>query len=291
MKTYLLVFFLFAGVQCTLAQSANIDVADSNQTAQKEGHRSYRLEWRKKVHDEHRRVFIGVNYTFSNLKTIVSFQPPDDIVTVSLRLESDLRLPDQDEFFTANFLGRITPRSSIYAKYYGINRRSNFSADRDYVFLNDTIPAGTSISPFFNTQVVSFGYMYTALSTPEAFLGFYFNVYLLSLTTGIDSNLGDVEAKLSQTLPLPDLGFLGKFEINPWLEFKASAGFFGLRIEDFGGRLYDLNVGLLFRPAKWVSFEVGYQEFDILVDFLERNLETTVRYNFRGPSVGLKFSF
>jgi len=251
----------------------------------------YRQEWRRELHGKYERFFLGGNFTLSGLQTDITFQPSDDIFAVTLHLEQDLRLPERDEFFTANFLGRITPRSSIYATTYGIRRKSSFATDRDYIFLNDTIPAGTSASPYFNTRVFSAGYMFSAVTTPKAFLGFYFNVYMLFLSTGIDSNIRDINANLNLDVPLPNIGFLARFQIRPWLIFNSGAGFFTLRLDNFGGRLYDLNLGFLLRPISWLHFSVSYQEFDIVVDFPRENLDTSVRYNFRGPTIGLMLTY
>jgi hypothetical protein len=62
-------------------------------------------------------------------------------------------------------------------------------------------------------------------------------------------------------------------------------------MDDFGGTLFDFNMSLNFKPTNWLGLSVSYQEFDIRVGFPYESIYTTVDYNFRGPAVGVNFTF
>ena len=239
----------------------------------------------------HSRFTIKLDYVYASLDTKANFQINNGVFNVSIGLEDNLGLPGQKFFFTGSFAYRITPRSGIYALYYGLNRQEVIVADQDYYFLDDTIPGGASITSFFNTQVISAGYMLSILKNPDAFLGAYFNIYFMMLETGVYSNTNIIDAKVVFLAPLPNFGVLAAFRLTNWLYLDGSIGFFSLHTSDFGGAIHNYNVSLVFRPVQWLGINLSYKKFDVNVDFLSNNINTTIDYNFRGPSFGLSFIF
>jgi hypothetical protein len=179
----------------------------------------------------------------------------------------------------------------IYVNYYGINRTEDHETEQDIIFHSDTIPAGTKSKVFFNTQVVSMGYLLSLKQDPNAFLGAYFNLYVMWLKTGVYSDIGNIDTEVSFAAPLPNFGLVAMFRLNSWLHLEGNVGFFSLKMDDFDGTLFDFNMSLNFKPLHWLGLSVSYQEFDIRVGFPFESIYTTVDYNFRGPAVGLNFTF
>jgi hypothetical protein len=232
--------------------------------------------------------FAGVN---ARLDTKVEFDILDELLTAKVGLEDNLGLPGKRTFITAMFIHRITPASGIYVNYYGINRTEDHETERDIIFHSDTIPAGTKSKVFFNTQVVSMGYLLSLKQDPNAFLGAYFNLYLMWLQTGVSSDIGSIDTKVNFAAPLPNFGLVAMFRLNSWMHLEGNVGFFSLKMDDFGGTLFDFNMSLNFKPTNWLGLSVSYQEFDIRVGFPYDDIYTTVDYNFRGPAVGVNFTF
>jgi hypothetical protein len=221
----------------------------------------------------------------------VEFEILDELLTATVGLEDNLGLPGKRTFLTAVFIHRFTPVSGIYVNYYGINRTEHHETERDIIFHSDTIPAGTKSNVFFNTQVVSMGYLLSLKQDPNAFLGAYFNLYLMWLQTGVSSDIGSIDTKVSFAAPLPNFGLVAMFRLNSWLHLEGNVGFFSLKMDEFDGTLFDFNMSLNFKPTNWLGFSVSYQEFDIRVGFPYESIHTTVDYNFRGPALGLNFTF
>lgn len=257
----------------------------------KEIKKSDRLAERIQLRNSHKRFGIKLGYVYAFLNTDISFESANRNITSTISLENDLGLPSNNFFFTGSFLYRITPRSAVYAQYYGIDREKNYQTDRDYIFLRDTIPDGTKIKAYFNTQVISAGYVLSVLKDPNAFLGFYFNVYLMFLDTGVKSELGAINANIRVAAPLPNFGLLASFRLTKWLNLDGEAGFFSLSTSTFEGSLYSFNISLMAKPVRWLGINLSYQEFDVRFLFPEDKVNTVVDYNFRGPSVGLSFIF
>jgi hypothetical protein len=234
-------------------------------------------------------IYAGV--VFGNLQTKVSFESPSGLVSANIGLEKHLGLPGTKTFYTAGVRYRFTPASGIYALYYGINRKEETSTTEDLVFLHDTLKAGKTVSAYFNTQVVSVGYLLSILHDPNAFLGVFLNVSLMSIASGVQSDIGKIDQKVNIIAPFPNFGMVADFRLHKWLYFAGEIGFFSLHTDSFGGTIYDLKAGLVAKPVKWLGLSLAYQEFDVNLFFPVDKIICRADYNFRGPTVGIHFTF
>jgi hypothetical protein len=233
---------------------------------------------------------------FGNLKTTVSFElPPNGFLSANISLEDDFGLADEQTFFIGSFLVFITPRSGIYAQYYNISRQNTHITEKEFIFLDYKIPEATEITAYFDTKVFSIGYLLTILRDSNVFLGAYFNVYFMNVGTGLYTNGNLLNTKAEFVAPLPNFGFIASFELTPWLHLDANVGFFSISLSDFGGSVYDMSLGLAFKPTKWLGLSASYQFFDVnidtAVDGLDAKIPTNIEYHFSGPALGLSFNF
>jgi hypothetical protein len=188
-------------------------------------------------------------------------------------------------------LYRITPRSGLFGQYYSLNREHTKVTDQDIIFEDDTIPTGTSAGYYFNTGVVSIGYMFTLLEKRKLFFGMYFNAYILKLKVGVNSARLDIKEEVKFFAPLPDIGILFSYRITHWLDLDLTTGMFYLKVGEFVGWLHNFNGIFVFRPTKWLGLSIGYQAFNVHVVVLDDNYNATISYGFRGPTIGAVFKF
>jgi hypothetical protein len=262
-------------------------------------HKKHKIEKKKKkaegiqlLKDKHSRFLIKYDYIFANLKTRVTVNGPKGILNLSLSLEDNLGLPSRAFFSSLAFVYRATLRSGLYVNYYGINRSEDLVTQEDLYFLGDTIPAGSGINTYFNTQIISAGYIFSALIKPDAYLGFYANLYVISLKTGFSAKNGDRNANLALTMPLPNIGCVGSFKLTKWLMFYGSIGVFSLNTEKYGGLISNYNLSLGIIPARWLAINLSYTAFNIRVyNNIKKEIDAIVEYNFRGPAIGISFKF
>jgi hypothetical protein len=258
----------------------------------KEERKKKKAEGKRLLKETHSRFLLSYDYVFANLKTRVTFSGPNGILNLSLSLEDNLGLSSMASFSSLAFVYRITRRSGLYANYYGINRNKTFTSQKELIFLGDTIPAGSSVTTYFNTQIASAGYVFSALSNPDAYLGFYVNIYVIFLKTGFDAKNRSRRADLEYTMPLPNIGFIGTFRLTKWLLFNGSLGVFSLNTKYYGGIIYDLSLSLGFQPTTWMALNLTYKEFSIeIYDNINKKIDAIVEYNFKGPAIGLTFKF
>ncbi len=288
--TMVIILIVFSGLQANNANNLILEPTKDTLNS-KETRKEARDKEKTELRNSHARFSIKLNSVFAKLDTKATFQINDGIFSVSLGLEDNFGLPGQKTFFTGSFLYRITPRSGIYAQYYGINREENHVADQEYYFLDDTIAAGSSLTAFFNTQVISAGYLLSILKNPNAFLGFYFNLYVMNLSTGVIYNNTDHELNTNIIAPFPNFGLIASFKLTKMLYLDGTMGYFTINTNTFGGSVSTFDISLIFKPVRWLGINLSYKQFDVNVFFLENSIKTTLDYNFRGPSVGLTFMF
>ena len=290
---YAIVFLI-----CNLS-FAQLAKKSSDHLTNKEHRKEIKEERKAALKASHKRFVLKGSSVFSNLSTDLVFGIPytDGLLSGNISLEDDFGLAAHKTFFTGSFLYFITPRSGLYAQYYGINRQNSHTTTKEYTFLGQTIPAGLDITAYFNTQVFSVGYLLTILRDSKVFLGAYFNVFLMDLGTGVYTEERKIDETLEYLLPLPNFGLIANFEITSWLYFDAAVGFFALDLKDiyFSGSVYNVNAALIFKPIEWFGLSLSYEMFDVSVsdqyDIGDTYIPYTIKYNFSGPALGLSFDF
>jgi hypothetical protein len=185
-RILLLIFFLSGYVSLYASgMPGSIVTSDTTQT-RKEIKKAKKEEERKKLKHH---FILNFSTTYAFLKTQVRFITPNGLLSFQVGLEKNLKMPDRQMFFSGSMIYRITPRSGLYAMYYGLKRETTHVLNEDIYLPKDTIFAGSYVNAFFNTQVYSFGYLFSILSQEKSFLGVYFNVYLMDIGTGLKSNI------------------------------------------------------------------------------------------------------
>ena len=263
----------------------------TDDTTHSKSRKEHRKQEKLQLKHSHQRMMIQGSAVYAKLRTTAAFELPGGVLSAKVSLENNFGLPDTRVFFSGSLLYRFTPRSGLFVEYYGLNRNENYTTQKELIFMKDTIPVGTSGEAFFNTQVLSAGYLLSILKDPNAFLGAYFNVYIMFIETGFNSTHGELNPNLSFTAPLPSFGLVAMFKINNWFLINGQVGFFNINLPTFGGKMYSFEIAAVFKPAKWLGLSISYQEFDVTVYFPSDKVNSTIDYNFRGPAFGISLIF
>lgn len=297
-KIIFLVLFIF-GTNFVFAQnSKNVENKDIDTISRKETRKETRIDKKVALKASNERFKITGTSVFANLSTTVSFQlPPNGNLSANISLEDDFGLDNRKSFFVGSALFFITPRSGLYAQYYNIARQNSYITTEDHTFLDQTVPKGSEITAFFDTRVISLGYLLTVLRDSRVFLGAYFNIYFMDIGTGVSTGADIIDEDISFVAPLPNFGIIANFELTHWLFFHANIGFFSISLEDipFGAGIYNISTGLVFKPTKWLGINMNYEMFDVNIDTAfdigSSEIPTNIEYHFKGPALGLTFEF
>ena len=217
----------------SIGQERNISTA-TDTVSKKEKRKEAKKEFSLKP-----RFRLNVSGVYSFLDTYIRFETPNNVLGVKISLEENLGLVNSKSFATSSFTYRITRRSGIYTSYYGLNRNTTYITNNDIPYLDEMIAQGSEINDYFNTQVASLGYMYSILAEHDTFLGAYFNIYFMTLKTGVNSNEINLNEEIKLMAPLPNIGLVMYFKIYKWLGLGANMGTFFLSTQGLSGKLYN----------------------------------------------------
>ena len=274
----------------TLAQDDDSGSQQDTTITKKETRRVNRIEARKNMKQH---LTVSINTTYAYLETQLRFITPKGLLSFQLGLENNLRLPDKRWLVSGNIIYRITPRSGLFGMYYGLKRNSNFQLQDDIILPGDTIFAGTGGSLYFQTDVYSFGYLFTILETKKTFLAAFINMYMMNIKAGIKVNPYDRNYSYQFLAPLPNLGLIMDFRLKRWLELYGGFGIFFINnIDGFSSTIHDFYFYTSFKPVKWLGISVGYRVFDVsVIEHIDDGYRLDISYNFQGPSAALYFKF
>jgi hypothetical protein len=254
----------------------------------KELKKSIRKHERKNFHDH---FLIGFGVTYADLNSSVRFEGPNGIASTKIDMERHLGFDAVRMIYSGSFVYRITPRSGLYALYYQLHRKKEYMLDRDIIFLRDTIHRGVLAGGFFNTNVLSIGYLLSILTEEKSFLGIYFNTYITKIRAGVYSEVLNFEKEVGVYAPMPNIGILARFDLTNWLTVSGGAGVFFINAYGLNGSFHDIHATVVLRPTKWLGLSLGYYIYDVNVGFPVEQFRAYVNYNFSGPNLGLHFKF
>jgi len=186
---------------------------------------------------EGRRWRIASTFISASMDSYIQFEGPDGLLGVELSLEGRLGFEKSKVIPKLDFQYSFNSRSSLYAEYYNIARKSSFDADEGFDWGDIEVPEGAGVDLFINTQILSFGYMYSFINKPDAEISFFVNIFVLGLSTGLDIDNRDIHDRFRITAPLPSIGYRFSYEILPKVRFGGSHTFFFLEIGDYGGAI------------------------------------------------------
>lgn len=283
---YLLILVFFARSQTNIAKDS-LEIIKHHKEKNTE-QKTYRKEKRKQIDQHFRIAIVG---TYADINSMIRFEAPGGLISAQLDFERHLGLEEKKFIYSGSFIYRITPRSGLFALSYRLHRKSEYELKRDISFLGDTIKKGALISGYFNTQVLSIGYLLTLLETKKSFLGAYFNMYVIKVDAGVYSDVFHVNKSTGLFTPLPNFGILAIFQLKKWIALSGGVGIFFLNVDGMNGSFHDAHALIEFSPTKWLSLSFGYYLFDVDVGWPVGDFRAYAEYNFQGPSVGLNFRF
>lgn len=241
-----------------------------------------------KIKEFRPRFALSIQGMYAFLDTELRFITPKGLFSFQVNFEDNLKMVEQSWIFSTSMIYRITESSGIYAMYYRLSRKHTFVLQDDIIVPDDTLTTGSKVSPFFNTEVYSLGYLFTILQKEKVFLGSFFNLYIMNINTGFESNLEAFNKQYRFLAPFPNFGLITDFYVSDWMHISGSIGiFFVNEINGVGGKINDFNFAITFLPIKNWGISMGFQVMDILVYSKEDDYKMEIYYNFKGPSVSI----
>ena len=290
---YFIVFtFFFINADQLFSQSDSI-IQVSEAKGNKASKKDKKAE-KKRLDDEFmegRRWRIASTFISASFDSYIQFEGPNGVLGAKLSLEDELGFEKSKIIPKFDFQYSFNRHSSLYAEYYNIARKSSFDVEEEFDWGDIVVPEGAGVDLFLDTQIWSFGYMYSFINKPEAELSFFVNMFVLGVSTGLDIENRDIHDRFRITAPLPSIGYRFSYEILPKVRFGGTHTFFFLEIGDYGGAINNVKLNLDYRAFKWLSAGASYSKFNLDISSEARVFKGEIKYAYQGPGMYLMFLF
>lgn len=237
------------------------------------------------------RFQVQLNGIYAILETNLRFESATGILGVKINFEDNLGMDKYRVMPMFNARFNVKGRHNIFGMYYGLPRDAYYVTKRDIEFGDRFVPAGTELFSHFNTNVYSLGYMFDAVSDARSRLGLFVNFYILTVATGIRSDVQPINENFTVTAPLPNFGAQAYYRINDWFGVSGIFSLFFLSIDDYAGSIHTLGGQMDFYLTRWFELGLGYYVFDLNLEVSKTQFTGMFDYLYQGPYLGLGFRF
>lgn len=227
----------------------------------------------------------------------VAAEAADLSLATDVDFEKDLDL-DDNEILPSVTAGARFGRVIVGADYYQLKRSGSVGLARDIVFDGVTYPTSAVVESGFNSKIYRLTVGYAFVQKPDLELGAAIGGHVTRFEASlagqgrVGGQTAQVEARRRSVLaPLPTLGLFGTWKVAPRLELNARADYLSLKIDDYDGRLLNVQAGANYAIMDNVAIGAVYRFVDYRLGVEKDNWNGRIRYKLRGPALVLQASF
>lgn len=243
-------------------------------------------------------INMGLFNSLSELKINANSTGADGGVLENIDFDEQFNLDESQNTFSLTFTWRFSQHWNLSAEYFGINRESDVVLKEDIEWRDVTFKKGTGVTGGFGFalyrvfvgRVIATGHQYE--------LGGGLGVHTVRISPFIEGNayINDKDFeyqrnRVSSTLPLPNIGLWFIYAPTPKLSLSAKIDWFGIKIDNISGNLWDVTPTLNYLAFRNIGFSLGYKYLKFGVDVDKPRWEKGLDLQFRGPSISVFGTF
>lgn len=234
---------------------------------------------------------LGALYMGDN-ETEISARSRRTPLAATINFESDL---DLDEAVTAPHLAgyyRFSPHHRVDFEWYRLEREGSRRIGREISLRDRVFNLGTDIESSIDTSVSKLAYTWSFHHTDDVELGVSIGAYALRYDVKLENRAAPLIADESVTAPLPVLGFMMDYRINPGWHVLFDYETFYIELDnDTRGSLDDIQLSLEYRPADNMFFGLGTNRLTLDLDLDDDGTRWDVSELYRGLQLYIGFRF
>ncbi|NOR86106.1 MAG: hypothetical protein GQ527_00715 [Bacteroidales bacterium] len=214
---------------------------------------------------------------------------------VNINIEEALGLETSTIAFRANARYRIgkAMKHSVSVGYFSINRNAYKVLEKELQIGNLTFPIGTNISSNFDLTILRAKYDYSFLQKEHVSIGASIGFYIMPISFSIKA-ANSKEQATSFIAPMPVIGLRTEFLLTEKFFLHQSTELLLLSIDDFKGRILDLDIALEHRTFKHFSFGLGFNSNRLVIkakgkDYPNIDFYGSVEMEYMGVYVFVKY--
>lgn len=237
---------------------------------------------------------VGVFFPDETFKITIDGESPGE------EIDFDSRFDTKNSFSTYffNFGWHFAKRWKLSAEYFGIDNSYSDELKKDLHFDNLVFKKGSFVEIGSGWKLARIYVSGSAVKNLKHELGFGLGAHVVQVKASIEgevlTNIGDVEfdkSSVKATVPLPNVGFWYLYApSHRWL-FSMRADWFGIRIEDYGGSLWNLAPGVNFQVFKNFGLGLSYRYIDLFANVDESEWKGEFNLIHKGPLLSISANF
>ncbi len=220
--------------------------------------------------------------------------------TEDIDFDETFGLGGSENTLNLDFMWRFSKSKlwSVRGQYFRVGAEKESTLDREIEWEDVTYQAGARVKAGYGLSLyrIFFG---RAISTGQKHeLGGGLGVHGLNTNAFIegeafvdDTSVGFRRENVSAFLPLPNIGIWYLWAPVPKWAFSAEVDWFGIKIGEYSGGLWNLSPGVTFQPFKTIGFSVKYHYINYYANVNQNNWNGSFDMIFKGPSFGLNANF
>jgi hypothetical protein len=186
-----------------------------------------------------------------------------------------------------SFVGRFdthyafNDRHRVDLAYYDIRRSGKRTLTEDIPIGEEVIPAG-DVETRFDTKILKLAYRYNFVRDDRTAIGASFGFHTMQLSTGFQATGIDTSEEFDATAPLPLIGLHWTYGLSRKWRLTTSIEALRVQIQDFGGYISDMKVGIDHDTTNHFGWGVALNNFQLDASFSDSGLTASVDYGYAG---------
>ncbi|MDX1333032.1 MAG: hypothetical protein R3252_08390 [Robiginitalea sp.] len=237
---------------------------------------------------------------------------PDRVVEVGAAGSIDLDNSDEIDFgqtfdlegtqntLNLDFMWRFSKSGlwSVRGQYFRVSAAKEVDLEREIEWEDVTYQAGASVKGGYGLSLyrIFFG---RAISTGQkhefggglGIHGLNTNAFIEGEAFVDDASVGFRRESVNAFLPLPNIGVWYTWAPTRKWSFSAAIDWFGIKVGEYSGGLWNLSPGVGFQAFKNIGFSVNYHYLNYYANVTQDKWNGSFDMTFRGPSFGVTANF
>ena len=207
---------------------------------------------------------IGIGGYITNTNSSFRFGTEGLGIGLDIDFEEALGLKVTSLIFAGQIIYRFSEnrRHAFQASYFQLSRTGTKEIEANLQLADKEYAAQSKFSSSYTIQLAKVEYLFSFLLDERVNLHASFGFYIMPINVDLKIN-DQSEEKVKYVAPLPTFGIGMFFYISQKLILKSSLHSFYLTIENYEGRMSDINLLLEYRAWRNLSFGFGYNLFNI----------------------------
>ncbi len=219
--------------------------------------------------------------------------PTADIIDKDLDFDEGFKLEDFETTLTIDFMWRFSRSNkwSLRVEYFKISNTEKAVLTEDVEWEDLIFKEGTSVKGGFGIALYKIFFGRTISTGDKHEFGGGLGVHALDVSAFIEGNAQinedefDFErSEVSIVAPLPNIGFWYFYAPTEKWSFTAKLDWFGIKIGDVGGSLWNLSPGVNYNIFKNIGLGLNYKFFRVDVDVDKDDWKGGFAMSFSGPA-------